>query len=118
MKKIMLLIQGILLLFLMGFAGWYYDMDGAEKLNASLEDMPAESTSPKVYQAAFVCVDKVYNSELMAPYDILQHTIYRDKENYVACFIVTPDGKPFVTSEGDYHYPATILLKMSLPLIF
>ena len=53
-----------------------------------------------VRNAGFVCLDKVYNSELTAPYDILQHTIYRDSLNYIRCFIVTPDGKPFVTSEG------------------
>ena len=53
-----------------------------------------------VLNAGFVCVDGVYNSELMAPYDILQHTKFRDPENYVRCFIVTPDGKPFVTFEG------------------
>lgn len=54
----------------------------------------------RIRQAAFVCLPGVYNSELMAPYDILQHSIYRDTLNYVACFVVTPDGKPFVTSEG------------------
>lgn len=53
-----------------------------------------------VLTAGFLCVDKVYNSELMAPYDIFQHTYYRDPENYIRCFIVTPDGEPFVTSEG------------------
>jgi transcriptional regulator GlxA family with amidase domain len=53
-----------------------------------------------VLTAGFVCVDKVYNSELMAPYDILQHTVFRDPDNYVRCFIVTPDGEPFVTFEG------------------
>jgi transcriptional regulator GlxA family with amidase domain len=60
----------------------------------------AEDKEGVVLDAAFVCVDKVYNSELMAPYDILQHTYYRDPKNYVRCFIVTPDGKPFVSFEG------------------
>jgi transcriptional regulator GlxA family with amidase domain len=53
-----------------------------------------------VQRAAFLCVDGVYNSELMAPYDVLQHTVYRDPDNYIQCFIVSPDGKPFVTAEG------------------
>ena len=63
----------------------------------------SEASSDKpdgVLNAGFICVDGVYNSELMAPYDILQHTVYRDSLNYVRCFIVTPDGKPFVTFEG------------------
>ncbi len=59
-----------------------------------------ESRTAVIRTAGFVCLDKVYNSELTAPYDILQHTIYRDSLNYIECFVVTPDGKPFVTSEG------------------
>jgi transcriptional regulator GlxA family with amidase domain len=58
------------------------------------------SAGTRILNAAFVCVDKVYNSELMAPYDILQHTVYRDSSNYIRCFILTPDGKTFRTSEG------------------
>ncbi len=59
-----------------------------------------EAVAPLVRNAGFVCVEKVYNSELMAPFDVLQHTIYRDSSNYIRCFIVTPEGEPFVTSEG------------------
>ena len=67
----------------------------------SLSDMSLNAKENKnILNAGFVCVDKVYNSELMAPYDILQHTVYRDSNNYIRCFIVTPDGQPFITSEG------------------
>jgi hypothetical protein len=54
---------------------------------------------PDVINAGFVCLEKVYNSELMAPYDIFQHTVYRDSTDYIRCFIVTPDGRPFTTSD-------------------
>ncbi|MFQ5706079.1 MAG: DJ-1/PfpI family protein [bacterium] len=60
----------------------------------------AASPTGQILNAGFVCVDKVYNSELMAPYDVLQHSYYRDSTNYIRCFIVTPDGKPFTTFEG------------------
>lgn len=79
----------------------------------------SNNNSTKILNAAFVCVDGVYNSELMAPYDVLQHTFYRDSTNYVRCFIVTPDGKPMVTFEGiritpDYSFenapPVDILI--------
>lgn len=56
--------------------------------------------SGKVLNAGFVCLEGVYNSELMAPYDVLQHTFYRDSLNYIRCFIVTPDGQPIETFEG------------------
>ncbi len=35
---------------------------------------PPEGAKGTVLNAGFVCVEKVYNSELMAPYDVLQHT--------------------------------------------
>ena len=53
--------------------------------------VPAEA-GPRIkgaLNAGFVCVEKVYNSELMAPYDIFQHTVFRDPDNYIHCFIVT-----------------------------
>lgn len=53
-----------------------------------------------VLNAAFVCTPGVFNSELMAPYDVLQHTLYRDEENYIRTFVVSETGEPFVTAEG------------------
>jgi transcriptional regulator GlxA family with amidase domain len=53
-----------------------------------------------VLTAGFVAIDGVYNSELMAPYDILHHSIFRDSVNYIQPFIVSPDGQPFTTFEG------------------
>lgn len=66
--------------------------------------VPAGAGNPHpgvtVRNAGFVCVAGVYNSELMAPYDIFQHTVFRDSTDYIRCFIVTPDGLPFRTFEG------------------
>lgn len=58
------------------------------------------SVAAEVLQAGFVTTAGVYNSELMAPYDVLEHTRYRDEENYILCSVITEDGKPFSTSEG------------------
>ncbi len=64
-----------------------------------------DPTGPKVRLALFVVAHKVYNSELMAPYDVLQHTIFRDPNNYVKTAIVNGDGKPFETFEGITVHP-------------
>lgn len=56
--------------------------------------------SQGVLRAAFVVLDGVYNSELMAPYDVLHHSIFRDTVNYVEPFVVSPDGEALVTFEG------------------
>lgn len=59
------------------------------------EPLPADR--PLV--AGFLIVDGVYNSELMAPYDVLQHTIFHTKPG-IEVFTVSPDGKPVRTFEG------------------
>ncbi|MEM6645475.1 MAG: DJ-1/PfpI family protein [Bacteroidota bacterium] len=58
------------------------------------------STSGTVLRAGFVVTEGVYNSELMAPYDVLHHSIFRDAEHYIEPFVVSPDGEPVTTFEG------------------
>lgn len=54
-----------------------------------------------------MALDGVYNSELMAPYDVLHHSVFRDSLNYIEPYLVTPDGGPITTFEGltiNAHY--------------
>jgi transcriptional regulator GlxA family with amidase domain len=44
-------------------------------------------------------VDRVYNSELMAPYDVFHHTIFHTKPG-MKVFTVSLDGKTVTTFEG------------------
>lgn len=60
----------------------------------------AALTTKEVLRAGFVGLETVFNSELMAPYDVLQHTVFRDPDHYIEPFIVSPDGQPFTTFEG------------------
>ena len=59
-----------------------------------------EAAGGEVLNVAFIGVETVFNSELMAPYDVIQHTIFRDTMQYMLPFIVSPAGRPFVTFEG------------------
>lgn len=75
-----------------------------EALRAARE---VEENGGRVRNVGFVALETVYNSELMAPYDVIQHTIFRDTMNYMLPFIVSPDGAPLVTFEGigvDPHF--------------
>ena len=54
----------------------------------------------RVRTAGFLAVDGVYNSELMAPYDILHHSIFRDESDYIEPFVVSPGGRRVTTFEG------------------
>lgn len=56
--------------------------------------------SAQVYETGFLAVDGVYNSELIAPYDILEHSRYRNPDRYFRCFVVSPDGRAITTAEG------------------
>ncbi|GAB5522075.1 MAG: hypothetical protein RhofKO_43260 [Rhodothermales bacterium] len=88
---------------------------------------PAPSTpiakarsSGTVLRAGFVVTEGVYNSELMAPYDVLHHSIFRDTENYIEPFVVSPDGASVTTFEGlevDAHYSFATALSIDILVI-
>ena len=61
------------------------------------------------YHAAFLIMDGVYNTELTAPYDIFQHTKYRDEIKPIKVFTVANTHDPIKSFEGlniipDYNY--------------
>jgi len=62
---------------------------------APAADLPAG----RPLRAAFLVVDGVYNTELAAPYDVLQHTKFHSQPG-IEAFTVSPDGKPVTTFEG------------------
>ncbi|MEO1086586.1 MAG: DJ-1/PfpI family protein, partial [Acidobacteriota bacterium] len=67
---------------------------------AVADDGPTpEKAEKRVRTALFVIAEGVYNSELMAPYDVLQHTVFRDEEDYIQTAVVSHDGEPVVTFE-------------------
>ena len=61
----------------------------------------APETPGGTLRAGFLVVDGVYNSELMAPYDVLHHTVFHtEPDPGVEVFVVSPDGEPVTTFEG------------------
>lgn len=75
------------------------------------------SWNPEHYQVAFLIMDGVYNTELTAPYDIFQHTIFRENIRPMEVFTVANRSGAIKTFEGlnilpDYNY-----LSDSLPPI-
>ncbi len=58
------------------------------------------SIQAQVYETGFLVVDGVFNSELVAPFDILEHSRYRDPQRFFRCFLVSQDGQPIKTAEG------------------
>ena len=72
------------------------------------ERLPAPTDLPtdRPLQVGFLIVDGVYNSELVAPWDIFHHTIFHTEPG-MEVFAVSPDGEPVNTFEGlriEAHY--------------
>jgi transcriptional regulator GlxA family with amidase domain len=62
-------------------------------------------------------MDGVYNTELTAPYDIFQHTVFRDSIRAMNTFLVANTLQPITTFEGIQIRPHFNYLTDSLPRI-
>jgi transcriptional regulator GlxA family with amidase domain len=75
----------------------------------------AEDTG--VYNVALLITNGVYNTELTAPYDIFQHTKFREGIRPMRTFTVGPTRAPVTTFEGLRILPDLGYLTDSLPRI-
>ena len=72
---------------------------------------------PNRYNVAFLIMDGTFNTELTAPYDIFQHTIFRKGIKQMNVFTVADTDKAITTFEGMRILPDFNYLKDSLPKI-
>jgi len=72
---------------------------------------------PNNYNVGLLIMDGVYNTELTAPYDIFQHTIFRDSIKAMNVFTVAKTNDPIRSFEGMYILPDFNYLKDTLPKI-
>lgn len=72
---------------------------------------------PDRYNVAFLIMDGTYNTELTAPYDIFQHTIFREGIIPMNVFTVANTNKMVTTFEGMKILPDFNYVKDSLPSI-
>lgn len=90
-----------------------------EKKNQS--ETSQQKTFPKIvegrYNVAFLIMDGTYNTELTAPFDIFQHTIFRENIKAMNVFTVANTDKPITTFEEMRMLPDFNYLKDSLPKI-
>lgn len=104
--------------YLIGFLfAWAISCDSG---NSSSELGPPVMPD-RVLNAAFLIVDGVYNSELIAPMDVLQHTIFHSKLG-IKVFTVAPSKQPIKTFEGlrilpDYSFASDSLLSIDILIV-
>ncbi|WP_299624451.1 DJ-1/PfpI family protein [uncultured Tenacibaculum sp.] len=72
---------------------------------------------PNRYNVAFLIMDGTYNTELTAPFDIFQHTIFRKGIKPMNVFTVADTDTPVTTFEGMRILPDFNYLKDQLPKI-
>ncbi len=72
---------------------------------------------PNRYNVAFLIMNGTYNTELTAPFDIFQHTIFRDQIKAMNVFTVANTDDPITTFEGMRILPDFNYLKDDLPKI-
>ena len=74
------------------------------------------------YNVAFLIMDGTYNTELTAPFDIFQHTIFRENIKAMNVFTVANTDNPITTFEGmrilpDYNYAKDSLPKIDILVV-
>lgn len=74
------------------------------------------------YNVAFLIMDGVFNTELTAPYDIFQHTIFRKNIKAMNTFLVANTLEPITTFEGirllpDFNYLSDDLPKIDILVV-
>ena len=95
-----------------------------EALPEKTETVTGVSSAPdfsdpeeEFYNVALLIMDGVYNTELTAPYDIFQHTIFREGIRPMKTFTVAATRAPVTTFEGMRILPDLGYLADSLPRI-
>jgi transcriptional regulator GlxA family with amidase domain len=96
-----------------------------DKLPDSLEvhspSLVTKKSFPKLdstrYNVGFLIMDGVYNTELTAPFDIFQHTIFRENIKAMNVFTVANTDNPILSFEGMRILPDFNYLSDSIPKI-
>lgn len=81
------------------FTGCQPGKESSELVQTSIEVFKAENEPDETLNVGILAINGVYNSELMAPYDIFQHTIFHTHKG-MKVFIVSPTKEAIRTFEG------------------
>ena len=106
----------ILLLVLFGLISGCMEKKNDSKASGNILKRTIE-LHPDNYNVAFLIMDGTYNTEFTAPYDIFQHTKYREGIKAMNTFTVANTLEPITTFEGLRILPDFNYLRDSLPPI-
>ena len=108
--------KSILLLFIsLSFLGC---RETGKTVSSEMESAQAQtSLLPGRYNVAFLIMEGTFNTEFTAPYDIFQHTQYRENIKAMNTFTVANTREPITTFEGVRILPDFDYTRDSLPPI-
>jgi len=94
----------------------------ADSKNEVLTKKQFPKLEPNRYNVAFLIMDGTFNTELTAPYDIFQHTIFREGIKSMNVFTVANTDEAITTFEGmrilpDYNYISDVLPKIDILVV-
>ena len=103
------------------FALLFISCNSFEKKDEKIVELKTEKVFPKLepnrYNVAFLIMDGTYNTELTAPFDIFQHTVFRDSIKPMNVFTVANTDNTITTFEGMRIIPDFNYVNDSLPKI-
>ncbi|MBL4662697.1 MAG: DJ-1/PfpI family protein [Flavobacteriaceae bacterium] len=100
--------------------------ESAPTLKMESTSMVGKKSFPKLdstrYNVGFLIMDGVFNTELTAPFDIFQHTIFRKNIKAMNVFTVANTDDPILTFEGirilpDYNYMSDNVPKIDILVV-
>jgi len=103
------------------FALLFISFNSFKKKDEKIVELKTEKVLPKLepnrYNVAFLIMDGTYNTELTAPFDIFQHTVFRDSIKPMNVFTVANTDNAITTFEGMRIIPDFNYVNDSLPKI-
>jgi len=107
----------IICLLILVWAVWSCDRAKTSKSIVPPPERKAAKLDPDRYNVAFLIMNGTYNTEFTAPFDIFQHTQYRDGIQAMNTFTVANTLNPITTFEGIRILPDFDYTQDSLPKI-
>lgn len=88
-----------------------------DQTSENISQDASQDVTQDAYNVGILIMDGVYNTELTAPYDIFQHTIFREGIKPMRVFMVANTSDPITTFEGMRIIPDYNYLQDDLPAI-
>ncbi|MEM9687268.1 MAG: DJ-1/PfpI family protein [Bacteroidota bacterium] len=104
------------------FWGCKQDGETAMKQEPPEKERYVPKLNPEAYNVAFLIMDGTFNTEFTAPFDIFQHTVFREGIKPMNVFTVANTLAPVTTFEGvrilpDFNYTEDTLPRIDILVV-